>query len=220
MKGHAHGRNHNAQSGTHSYPTCPSEPAPARIRVRWRRRPPAGPRQPCGPTLSPLLRTCQGHVSTLPNSEFLIMPNMVSPRRSRHTSGRGVAGAAGRPGRPGRTSTGDAKGGEGRGASGSAPRNGVRWGGPGAGRTPPGKRREEPRSASAGLSSWAREKDLVCGPQAAGRSPPAPPPVLILTGSRGACKLLYLGKDLGSGGDLQSIPRPPAPQFCPALWLL
>lgn len=52
------------------------QPRPGRGRPR---SPPSCPLQLSRPTLPPVLRICQGHVSTLPNSEFLIMPNMVTP---------------------------------------------------------------------------------------------------------------------------------------------
>lgn len=95
LEGSAHGRCHNSQSGAHSCHISPLEAVADPIRVRWARSPPPGPRQPCGPTLPPLLRTCQGHVSTLPNSEFLIMPNMMSRGRSGRTAD---AGRLGQPG--------------------------------------------------------------------------------------------------------------------------
>lgn len=133
-----------ADARTHNPGHVPAPPvhAPAVNRVRWA-RPPSGPRQPCGPTLPPLLRICQGQVSTLPNSEFLIMPNMVSPRRSGCTGRSWVAAAAGVSwstrsgwgggrgvmdgrGDRGGCSVSNGRGGRGvggRGASGSAPRN-------------------------------------------------------------------------------------------------
>lgn len=137
-------------------------------------QPLSGPRQPSGPTLSPLLRTCQGHVSTLPNSEFLITPNMVSPRGSGHTTARGVAAAAagatgGDRGSPGEPALVARKGG-GRGTSDSAPRNCAPRGGPGVGRPGPGKRREERRPASAGQPG-VLGKELSFGSRES-RSPP------------------------------------------------
>lgn len=105
-----------AEAITHNPRHIPAPPAPQNpLRSEGGGGPASGSRQPCGPTLPPVLRTCQGHVSTLPNSEFLIMPSMMSLRCSGHTSGRLVAGTAGATGsnrgQPGRTCAGSAKGG-------------------------------------------------------------------------------------------------------------
>ena len=92
----------------------------------------SGPQQPCGPTLPPLLRTCQGQVSTLPNSEFLIMPNMVPPRCAGRAGKRGVGETGWRSRRE--QSSGSSEGGWGaedghgpyrRRALGSAPQNAI-----------------------------------------------------------------------------------------------
>lgn len=160
-------------------------PPPLRSGCGGRCRPASGPRQPCGPTLPPLLRTCQGHVSTLPNSEFLIMPNMLRLRRSGRTCGLEVAkvdrasGAAGR----------------GLGCWGSAPRSGARRR---AGRGTAGAAEEGPRSASAGPASstesdrsggpgkrFSRVRDLGNGngELPTSRRPPLCPRLLLLSGT-------------------------------------
>lgn len=148
--------------------------------------PASGTRQPCGPTLPPLLRTCQGHVSTLPNSEFLITPSMVRLRPSGRTCGLGAARAAGANG-PGsadrRLGLRPAErpsevGGAGRGAAGGA--------------------EERLRPASAGPSSsaesdyclgpghsFSRVWDLGrCGGELFTTRPPPPPPIHPGFGSR------------------------------------
>lgn len=179
-----------AESGTHNPEHIPAPPAPGEpLQQRsgcGGRGPSSAPRQPCGPTLSPLLRTCQGHVSTLPNSEFLIMPNMVSPRRSGHTSGLRSARVAGESGATRRVGAGGAEGAGragrrergGRDSSGSHPRNAL------------GRRAQEGRAGrgqgGAALSGLPAPGGPLgtglgtCGP------PHASPPELNLTSSRGA----------------------------------
>lgn len=143
-----------AESGTHNPEHIPAPPAPGEpLQQRsgcGGRGPSSAPRQPCGPTLSPLLRTCQGHVSTLPNSEFLIMPNMVSPRRSGHTSGLRSARVAGESGATRRVGAGGAEGAGWAGLLGLPPAERAREAGP------RGTRWEGPRRGGAqrAPSSW------------------------------------------------------------------
>jgi hypothetical protein len=82
-------QNPSSRSGVRPTPPGPLNPLQPRPGWGWGRSPPSGPPQPYRPTLASVLRTCQGHVSTLPNSEFLIMPNMLSLWLSGRTGGRG-----------------------------------------------------------------------------------------------------------------------------------
>lgn len=157
-----------AESGTHNPEHIPAPPAPGEpLQQRsgcGGRGPSSAPQQPCGPTLSPLLRTCQGHVSTLPNSEFLIMPNMVSPRRSGHTSGLRSARVAGESWATRRVGAGGAEGAgragrRERGGRGSrAPTRGTRSGG--------GPKRDALGGAKEGRCSSGSQLLAACWAQA------------------------------------------------------
>lgn len=207
-----------AEAKTHNPGHIPVPPAPQNpLDQSAMRAPASGSRQPCGPTLPPVLRTCQGHVSTLPNSEFLIMPNMMSPRCSGHTSGRLVARTAGEPGATGANPRWQRERGRQGWAPPAPPRRTARIGA-GSGRSALAREGAgEPRSSSSRLPAEVLGAALVWGPEALGRRSSSAGPCLcpesglFAEGLQTDCPLYRIW----AAAVENFLPHPTHPYFCP-----